>query len=331
MSDARGRLVNYGNTCYINSTLQALCSSKHFVSFIKNKQSEWSKDKQPVAYAFALVCEKLLNTSDVVKPGIFIEALCKTLGKSMEILQQNDAMEFATLLFDQMNTEIGRKIIPVDIEDCASSYEKLVNFMSLGWQKSHQLAMSRFSDLVYGQHIVQLHCFNCGKNEHHSEIFVCIDVSLPEMVNSQMSVQDLVCNSYICENVTRVCDFCNEKESRTEQSNGKRSLRVWKSPKTLLVHLKRFNTDGKKVTTSVMLSNEINLEPIAIYTTQTTYELAAIICHSGSSNSGHYFTITPSIENEWLLYDDDMNVRKFNTEQVHGLSSMFYVLVYDKV
>jgi ubiquitin C-terminal hydrolase len=287
-------------------------------------------DKQPLAYALANLVQNITeNTKEsIIRPNEFVKQLEKKIGDSFIVFQQNDAMEFITLLFDTINTETGRPAIVIENEDLSTGIEKLENFMNIGWNKSHKIALSAFTHLVYGQNVVQMKCYQCEKNEHHSEIYLCIDIHLPENADTN-TIHNLVLENYNCENTKRICDFCNYKSSSIIESNGKRSLRIWKTPKILLVHLKRFHGQGEKISSPVSLSLELDLGSISINTRHVSFKLCSIICHAGSLNYGHYFSIIYA-DGDWLLYDDDVIVRSLSEEQVNSMSSMFYVLVYER-
>lgn len=86
---------------------------------------------------------------------------------------------------------------------------------------------------------------------------------------------------------------------------------MYKPPKILIVHLKRFEIgyySAKKVTTTVELDN--NLDMVCKNSTVAKYNLMSIVHHTGSLNSGHYqCEIKENLGNgktKWYSFNDEV-------------------------
>ncbi|CAD8191626.1 unnamed protein product [Paramecium pentaurelia] len=104
-------LVNLGNTCYMNSSLQSLFSSTHFQEFLSNKQY-WTQNtiKRSVQLNYKLekLLKNLLTQNKAFSPYSFRQQLARKYPFFGNNYQQ-DAAEFILYLFDALNEELIQK------------------------------------------------------------------------------------------------------------------------------------------------------------------------------------------------------------------------------
>ncbi len=104
-------LPNYGNTCYLNATLQSLYSVEPFVNLLHNKASLFKPNTFVGEYV------ELINqfTNPMgLKPGTPTPYLKSFAEKNDEVMQQvaacgikaqNDSQEFLTKLIDELQNQ----------------------------------------------------------------------------------------------------------------------------------------------------------------------------------------------------------------------------------
>nr|KAF6503372.1 hypothetical protein HJG59_019299 [Molossus molossus] len=103
-------LRNLGNTCYMNSILQCLCSISPLVEyFLSGKYiTALQKDCSKVATAFAYVMTDMwLGDSDCVSPEIFRSAL-GTLYPAFTKKTQQDAQEFLIYVLNELHESLKK-------------------------------------------------------------------------------------------------------------------------------------------------------------------------------------------------------------------------------
>lgn len=321
-------LMNVGCTCYLNSTLQALVHSYHLSTFLLQYSPDKHHDRPtPIFDALMELYNHTWQKGNLGNPMPFLQALRKKIPQDvMFLFQQNDAMEFLVLFIDILNTELGTPHVRKTLPNHVSGLKALKSLMYDSWLNSHSLAYSPFTHVFNGQNVIQVKCSECNTSEHQGEVFSVLHLSF-EQGNETYKLQEMIANAFKCEDVIRTCDSCKEKNKK-----GVRSARVWKLPKALIVHLKRFDGRGSKVTYPVQVPLEINLDSVCIYDPSTQFTLKSIICHQGSCSGGHYFAVTRTneLEDKWTIVDDDhVQLTKVSLNQLN--SSTFYAMVYDRL
>ncbi|KAG0148030.1 hypothetical protein CROQUDRAFT_655399, partial [Cronartium quercuum f. sp. fusiforme G11] len=95
--------------------------------------------------------------------------------------------------------------------------------------------------------------------------------------------------------ISRMCEARKDAVRRTE---------LLIAPKVLVVNLQRFSFDGNKLHNPIEPSTILKLNEESTGT-EVTYELQAVVCHSGvSSTSGHYYTYAKGLDGKWYLLND---------------------------
>ena len=104
-------IINLGNTCFINSCLQALIHCKLFMQLFFSKGIQIKEDTTPISYNFLLLCIEML---DVQKRShinyIDISYFKYIFGKKHPMFNgfaQNDSQEFCRIFLEDLNTELN--------------------------------------------------------------------------------------------------------------------------------------------------------------------------------------------------------------------------------
>lgn len=96
------------------------------------------------------------------------------------------------------------------------------------------------------------------------------------------------------------CSKCREKRESIKR------LQVFRFPRVLVLHLKRFGNSRKKVRTSVSDISSFDASGLAYASgSPRRYELYAACCHSGRLNFGHYTaTCIDPHSSSWYKFND---------------------------
>lgn len=125
------------------------------------------------------------------------------------------------------------------------------------------------------------------------------------------------------------CDGCNKKVQAIKQ------CKIFKNPKYLIIHLKRFkhithngNTFVVKVKNLVAYENEIDIQPLMIRgNDHTKYVLKGGVNHLGEVDGGHY-TCFAKNNNKWYNYNDN---RVNEIDCSVPITQHAYMLIYERI
>ena len=103
------------------------------------------------------------------------------------------------------------------------------------------------------------------------------------------------------------CSHCQQKTESTKR------LQVYRFPRVLVLHLKRFGNDSKKISVSVKFPTEkLDASGLAIDIEHQrpnipTYDLFALCRHSGRMNYGHYTSTCLDVSSKrWYEFNDNI-------------------------
>jgi ubiquitin carboxyl-terminal hydrolase 36/42 len=84
-------------------------------------------------------------------------------------------------------------------------------------------------------------------------------------------------------------------------------MQIVKAPEVLSLHLKRFTPTGRKITSTIKYTGNLNLQPyMDAETGSPTYELYAVTVHQGSGpHLGHYFSYVKNKNGKWFEANDE--------------------------
>ncbi|XP_022913948.2 ubiquitin carboxyl-terminal hydrolase 35 [Onthophagus taurus] len=304
-------LNNLGNTCYMNSILQALFMTKLF----RNSVLLSSRDATPLfsklqsLFALLQFSERCsLSPNDLLN-------LARPPGFQQG--HQHDSSEFLGYLLDALheqekstysNTAQGDNIQPG----------------SSDFQPSENTVVQRSFG---GRAVTHSHCVVCGSHSERADSFRELQLSIPTNCSNH-SVQTLVdfylqpeqlCgdNQYHCDNCERLTD-------------GERISKIVQFPAQLILTLKHFRYDpASQQRTKLLL--RVDLDAFIVLE-NVRYTLYGAVIHCGSSvDSGHYYTYARD-EAEWFKFND-CAVFKIEPEELCKLHppETPYMLFYSRV
>lgn len=305
-------LANLGNTCYMNSALQALRHCPEWTLFLsKNTADSHVQDKNAstskILYAYKDLLRSLWAGSGpgYVRPlGFFHELQTVVRGTLYDDFIQRtpqDAHEFMVWLLDQMYMATQKQVeLPIRSLRKETEQQKALH----AWKNAFESQYSPLTDLIFGLLRITLTCQNCQHEQLRWETFNVLKVGV-RRDESLLSCLEAELADETIEDYR--CDHCKETAPQTK------TVRLWKLPKVLIVTLKRFLPTGGKDMTPLSYGNEalvfdsLFAEQSAEPSQYKSYTCFATVDHHGGSMGGGHYTaqcLSP-VWRTWHVYDDE--------------------------
>ncbi|XP_055312687.1 ubiquitin carboxyl-terminal hydrolase 46 [Sitodiplosis mosellana] len=353
-------LVNFGNTCYSNSVLQALYFCKPFREKVLEYKAKNKRTKETLLSCLADLFYSIATQKKKVgsiAPKKFIARLRKEKEEFDNYMQQ-DAHEFLNFLINHINeiilAERGQKNANASSSSSSSSSSHFAsvraNFSGGGATASgsgtgggaagstsngtssecngsangQPQEPTWVHEIFQGTLTSETRCLNCETVSSKDEHFFDLQVDVDQNTSITHCLRCFSNTETLCSDNKFKCDnCCNYQEAQ-------KRMRVKKLPMILSLHLKRFKYMEQynrhiKVSHRVVFPLELRLFNTSddAVNPDRLYDLMAVVIHCGSGpNRGHYISIVKS-HGFWLLFDDDM-VDKIDAsaiEDFYGLTS----------
>jgi ubiquitin C-terminal hydrolase len=320
LSLPRRGLANVGNTCYLNSALQALRYSRPFAEYFGGEA--WLAHRHPDRKGHALTGEVVATLQAMNAPAaaggraVIPSKLVREfvmfghdLNEEIRFGAQADAAEAVQILLDGLHTQQAREVSMIvrgetatpELAEYARGLESWASF----FRKEYSPIVENF----YGQTQTRIICTDCGENSTRYEPWGILKVPIPgaDRVGAPApSLHDCIASALATETLDDyTCDKCKKRgAARIEHS-------LSRLPKYLILSLKRFTNTGAKVRARIPY-NESDIS-FAEWRTWPTlqaeklshYRLYATVEHLGTSRGGHYI-MRARDGIQWMVYDDGM-------------------------
>jgi ubiquitin C-terminal hydrolase len=319
MSDFRGYknlglsgLANLGNTCFLNSCMQAL-SHTYELNEILNKETFQQKIKDCPESLLLREWDGLRkimwSKNCIIAPNRFLRAVQRVAdynGMPMFTgFSQNDMPEFLLFVIDCFHTSCSRKINMV-IKGTAENETDEIAYKCFEMIKNtFSKEYSEIWNLFYAVHVSEIISMeNNNIISRKPEPFFMLDLPIPQNHTSPSLLDcfDLYLQGEILEGENA---FYNEKTNKKERVV--KRLRFWSLPKIMVIDLKRFNTRQQKNQVFVdfpLTDLDLTQYVIGYRSASYIYDLYAVCNHSGNVMGGHYTAFVKNANEKWYLFND---------------------------
>ncbi|CUE85127.1 ubiquitin hydrolase, putative [Bodo saltans] len=329
---SRRGLMNLGNTCYMNSTLQCLKQTElgnYVTSGVFAEFDDHNANSMIQAFAFVMRELEVKDLRSSVNPS----QLKYQVGIKNDMFSgksQQDASEFLRALLDGMHEEINAKRGQrATIGDIPNNIGEDHDIAAIYWKQYKQCNQSLIVNLFAFQERSSIICPNCGNNPRSFSPVLGIEVPIPTL-NRAVCVEDCFaayCKKEILDADSLYhCDSCKRKVSASKQ------LTFHTLPRTLVVTLKRFRSYGNfsdKVSSTVAFQECLEMRPFLSnnhWDGLTTYKLTGVINHQGNIHGGHYTADVKDMQDGlWRNFSDEV-VRDASEPNFKLGYTLFYLL-----
>ncbi|CAG9563379.1 unnamed protein product [Danaus chrysippus] len=317
-------LVNFGNTCYSNSVLQALYFCRPFRDRVLEYKAKNKRTKETLLTCLADLFYSIATQKKKVgsiAPKKFIARLRKEKEEFDNYMQQ-DAHEFLNFLINHIN-----EIILAERNQSSLKLQKpdgVKENVTCNGSIPQNTEPTWVHEIFQGTLTSETRCLNCETVSSKDEHFFDLQVDVDQNTSITHCLKCFSDTETLCNDNKFKCDNCSSYQEAQKR------MRVKKLPLILALHLKRFKYMEQynrhiKVSHRVVFPLELRLFNTSddAVNPDRLYDLVAVVVHCGSGpNRGHYISIVKS-HGFWLLFDDDM-VDKIDAsaiEDFYGLTS----------
>lgn len=316
-------LVNFGNTCYCNSVLQAL----YFCRPFRDKVLEYKAKNKKYNRETLLTCLSDLfhniatqkKKTGTVAPKKFIAKLRKE-NEVFDNFMQQDAHEFFNYLLntigDLLNSEktSGNNTTTTNSGSGGGGGGGGGGGESSGNNWVHHIFQGTLTN--------ETRCLNCESLSSKDEDFLDLSVDVDQNTSITQCLKEFSGMETLSSEHKYYCENCCSKQEAQKR------MRIKKLPMILALHLKRFKymeTQNRhtKLSYRVVFPLELRLFNKTPDVDDKLYDLVAVVIHCGPGpNRGHYISIVKSF-GFWLLFDDDIvdKIEPSAIEDFFGLTS----------
>lgn len=340
-----------GVSCYIISILHILQQIPCFSNYlINNEYLDSVKNKHSNLLVHELY--KLFKTSyandNINITPISFKKLLGQLNPMWSEIEHQDSQEFLIFLISKLEEELGNHILFIPgkyFSDCDLSMNSLfLKMYGLQYMKKNQINdCSIIKQLFIGTLVSNLKCRYCKTISPNFESFITVSLCLP--VRNQfdnLTLNDCL-DAFTKDEILDVhnmidCNICGFKNQSIK------TILFWKTPKIIILQLKRFIVNNYGEITSKISNNvdypikNLNLHdyfhPESPYKNKSMYNLLGVNIHqsigNNNINAGHYISLVQNYyDNQWYIFNDSYEPELKNETELNDTNA--YLLFYYRI
>ena len=327
-------LANIGNTCYMNSCLQALSHTPELNRVLEaaaRVPARTRKCAETLAvHEWTSLRRLMWKANHTIAPHGFVGALRRIAhAKGIDLgfgIVQNDLQEFLQFLIECFHTSLAREVEMNVVGTPRTDQDRLASVCHTAIKDRYHSDYSEMLPLFHGVHVAAVEGRAGQLYSVKPEPFSVLSLPLPALGQP--------CSLLHClKDYCAPCDLTGENQYETdwgEKVDAKRRLFFWSLPRILVVHLKRWGYTGHKDQRPVAAQGTLDMSSfVGGYKPESfQYELYAVCNHMGSAGGGHY-TAVVKLEGSQGWYEfNDTTVRRVNSQGV--VTPYAYCLFYRK-
>jgi len=329
-------LANLGNTCFLNSCMQAL---SHTYELNVLLESPTFHDKIKDCPEALLLKEwdglkKILwSRNCIVAPHRFLKAVQKVADfKDMPMFTgfaQNDLPEFLIFVIQCFHESVCRKINMTITGQAENETDEIAIKCFEMVKQMYSKEYSETWNLFFAVHVSEIFSLTepAKRLSIVPEPFFILDLPIP--IKADPTIYDCF-DLYTSGEILDGDNAWFNSESKTKMAVRKK-LSFWSLPSILIIDFKRFTTRLLKNQSliSFPLENlDLSKYVLGYRKSSYKYDLYAVCNHSGSLLGGHYTVYVKNANGKWYHYNDTIVSEVGLNESI--ISSKAYVLFYRK-
>lgn len=313
-------IMNMGNTCYANSTIQLIRAVPELSAMIVSDDlTDKIPDKNRKSATILLAYQDLIRSMwsaykpAYVRPMGFLSEIrtCvkDTVYENFGIPMQNDSHEYLVYLLDNFHEAMNKCYGKVDINAIEGPVgERPMDILAReGWAEFLKRNDSPIVDNCFGMIRQTTECQKCFKKSHQWQSFnvfklACEGETFHEWIKAELKPDEL--EDY-------ACDRCSPDRQKAIIFR-----HIWQLPNILFTSIRRFTPDMRKIMKPCpydgsSVNFKIHFAPESQHPSRNwIYDLRGVVDHHGSHMGGHYSSqFCHPMTHEWWWIDDESSVK----------------------
>lgn len=302
-------LENFGNTCYINSVLQAL----YFCKMFRNRVVEYDAGggEETILSSLAELFQSIQASrrrTGSVAPRKFVQKI-RAENELFRGYQHQDAHEFLSyLLNDMAETLVKDEKKEREAREARGGREargERGECVERGDPSTSSDGKTFVDEIFKGALNTETQCVWCENVTMRTERFYDLSLEIEENCSLSACLGQFSSEETLKDDEKYFCDRCGRKQEAVKR------MRISEPPRVLCCHFKRFKY-VESVGQMRKLMHRV-VYPFDLRLTNTTdtceddghYALVAAVVHMGlHMHHGHYVALVKSA-GQWLCFDDD--------------------------
>ena len=311
-------IVNRGNSCYINATIQILSNTTVMTEYLLTKkfQEDFNYQKRKGNKSCKILTEYLALLKGMWEDNCVVNpvSFSRTFLKNYNFVQfnQEDACEATQVLIDALHKALSYSVSIKPTGETKNKMDEMEKESIKSWGNMFEKEYSFMVETFYGQFHSKIESVDGNYVSHSYDPFAMITVPIGEKCTT---LYDCLDNEFLTDE-----QLDGDNQIRLDDGtkvDGKKSIKIWRPPSHLLIAIKRFkyvqvghNLIKKKE--GKLIDFPITGLDIAKYIdgytpSNTKYNLYAICNHSGSGTDfGHYYAFCKNNNTKWHCFNDRM-------------------------
>uniref|UniRef100_A0A7S1QIG8 Ubiquitin carboxyl-terminal hydrolase n=1 Tax=Neobodo designis TaxID=312471 RepID=A0A7S1QIG8_NEODS len=338
VSGAGCGLQNLGNTCFMNSVLQAIAYTPPLATYLQNVERDRNSRTFDALGALGDVCRQIHAGGHryAFKPSAIAGSLRTLLShRHFRPGQQADAHEFAIRILDACQIALVKRLVPgrklTSLAEYTSPLMRVIGgFLcsQVSWKREDELRSLRKMRSPQAEWVArEAHPRHYTSNTYEPSCILHLPVA-------GQTLDD--CARKFC-SLDKIDGYKTDRGGIVQVTRGTRLHRL---PKVLIVHLKRFDNAMRKINKHIAFPAHDEVWDVAPYMTPqarqagcqcTKYQLHAVVLHHGSSLGFGHYTAMVRAPNGIFYEADDGHVHNVPHGALKKAPAymLFYVQVED--
>lgn len=328
-------LTNVGNSCYLNSCMQLISHTYELNTMLKTKEYKKRLNHKPesvLLLEWDKLRELMWSENCTVSPNGFLWTVRKVARvKKMDLFSgnsQNDIQEFLLFIIDCFHMSLTREVEMSILGTSITSKDKLAEVCYDMMKTMYSKEYSEMLNIFYGIQVSEITAIETNETlSLRPEPISVISLSLPPNTENPTLLD---CLGHYCsrEMLEGENAWFNDKTNQKENVN--RGIIFWSLPNILIIDLKRWDINGRKISrlvTAPISSMDLSTYVKGYNSQSYVYDLYGVCNHMGAAQFGHYTSYIKNANGKWYEFNDT-DIREISENNV--ITPFSYCFFYRK-